>query len=183
MKRAALLSATLAAAAISASCTDPVVDDAIEALGEEPGFYLNEDGKRVQTDASEFHRQGDPCVLCHSSAGNASSKFLFAGTVFQLKADRKAADKVEILLVDAAGRVPTKPIVTNKAGNFIVREEDWPDFSGFPVRTALFREDVGQTQMITHIGREPSCAGCHRDPKKGVKDDKLSALGHVFLNK
>jgi hypothetical protein len=180
--RVALLVATMASASTLASCTDPVVDDAIAELDEEPGYYLNDQGKKVSTEEGEYHRQGEPCVLCHQKAGTASgSPFLIAGTVYQTEADRKAAPNVQILLVDAYGRKLDKPPKTNKAGNFFIRPEEWPGFSGFPFRVAIYRDDVGPKYMQTHVGREPSCAGCHRDPKKGVKDDKLSAVGHIYL--
>jgi hypothetical protein len=180
--RIALLLVTMASASTLASCTDPVIDDAIAALDEEPGFYLNDQGKKVNTEEGEFHRQGEPCVLCHQKAGNASgSPFILAGTVYETEADRKAAPGVQILLVDGCKHKLEKPPKTNKAGNFFIRPEDWPTFSCYPLRVAIYREDVGQKNMLTHIGREPSCAGCHRDPKKGVRDDKLTVVGHIYL--
>ena len=55
----------------SLSCTDPVLDDQIEALGPETG------------NPGPTHRPGQPCVLCHSQLGPASdSVFLLAGTVY-----------------------------------------------------------------------------------------------------
>ena len=50
--------------ATSTSCTDPLRDREIEALGDEaPGVSPGPE-----------HRPGQPCVLCHSDGGPASSK-------------------------------------------------------------------------------------------------------------
>lgn len=180
--RAVSLGGTLLCAALAASCTDPVLDDAIYLLGEEPGFYFDVEGKRVGTGETAFHRQGQPCVTCHQKSGSVPSvPFLVAGTVFETKAERRAAEDVQILLVDAYGESPLVIPRTNKAGNFFVTMDDWPSFRAFPIKVNIYRPDRGKVAMITHISREPSCAGCHRDPDRRVRNDNLAALGRVYL--
>jgi hypothetical protein len=168
--------AVVAFAAFAASCTDPVLDDKIDALG----------GEVDGVDPGPDHRPGQPCVLCHSAGGPASDDvFALAGTVYETADARVGAPGVEILLVDSHGTTPTRvidgnvvPILTSRAGNFFVRDTEWPDLR-FPVKTAISRDTYHQMQ--SHIAREPSCAGCHRDPDPKVFGDRLSAVGHIYV--
>jgi len=165
----------LVSAAVSGSCTDPVIDDAIEKLGDEPG----------SPGEGPEHRPGQPCALCHRDGGPASSHFAVAGTVFDGQdPTSKGVEGVEVLFVDAAGHFPSaagqkKPIFTNKSGNFYVLAEDWPDLQ-FPFHVRLVK--AGKVvSMQSHVGREPSCSGCHRDADKNVSNDKFGALGRVYF--
>ena len=164
--------AVLAFAAFAASCTDPVVDDKIDALG----------GEVDGVDPGPDHRPGQPCVLCHSQGGPASDDvFALAGTVYETADAKVGAPNVEMLFVDSHGTTPVRigtPILTSKSGNFFVRESEWPDLR-FPVKTAISRDTYHQMQ--SHIAREPSCATCHRDPDPKVFGDRLSAVGHIYL--
>ncbi|WP_394822901.1 hypothetical protein [Pendulispora albinea] len=165
------LLATLALAASAASCTDPVIDEAIAKLGDEP----------ASPGPGPNHRPNQPCVLCHQPAGTANSHFAVAGTIYDV-ADPKAAKGVEgvqILMVDAAGTSPRGNVFTNKSGNFFVRDTDWPDLQ-FPFHVKI-NKDGNNKLMTSHVGREPSCAGCHRDPVKGVSNDRFGAVGRVHL--
>lgn len=201
LSRVALLAPALAIGAFASSCTDPVYDQQIQDLGDEaPGV-----------DPGPNHRPGQPCVLCHSSTGPASdAQFAMAGTVFETPTSIKGVPGVEVLLVDANGVSPIDansgfriPIVTNLAGNFYVPTSIWNP--AFPVRVAIFCSGTqiqgpdgipvtcgfpGQRkQMQSHIGREPSCAGCHYDatrfgPDGGARVNPikaLSAVGHVYM--
>lgn len=199
--RAALFVPVLGVALLAASCTDPVYDQQIEDLGDEaPGV-----------DPGPEHRPGQPCVLCHSSTGPADdAPFSMAGTVFESPASIRGVPGVEVLLVDANGVSPVDansgqriPIITNKAGNFYVPTSVWNP--AFPVRVAIFCSGAlvngpdgqpvqcgfpGQRkQMQSHIGREPSCAGCHYDAGRVGADGgtrvnplkALSAVGHIYM--
>ncbi|WP_394847221.1 hypothetical protein LZC95_07100 [Pendulispora brunnea] len=165
----------LASAAVLGSCTDPVIDDAIEKLGDEP----------ASPGEGPEHRPGQPCVLCHRDGGPASSHFAVAGTVFDsAEPGSKGVEGVEVLLVDSNGNYPRsggkkKPVITNKAGNFYVPADDWPDLA-FPFHVKLVKGTT-ERRMLSHVGREPSCSGCHRDANKNVTNDKFGALGRVFF--
>jgi hypothetical protein len=184
----ALLTSTAALAVLVASCTDPVIDTRIADLGGEIG------------DTNEFHRPGQPCVLCHSDSGPASdSVFSVGGTVFLHRTGKlEPAAGVEVLLVDSNSSSPTDrngrvPIVTNAAGNFWVPKSLWDP--AFPMRTNIYCGDNPGTLkciapgtrrvMQSHIGREPDCAGCHYDAigPNGKRDSikALSAVGHLYL--
>jgi len=158
------------------SCTDPVVDDKIDALG----------GEVDGVDPGPDHRPGQPCVLCHSESGPASdSVFAVAGTVYETAKEKKGAQNVEILLVDSRGSTPLRldngkqvPFYTSASGNFLVRADEWPNLR-FPVKVGIAKGFVHTMQ--SHIAREPSCATCHHDPDKAVFGDRLSAVGHIYV--
>jgi len=159
----------LAIAALTASCTDPVYDAQIQALGDEA----------PNVPAGDLHRPGQPCVLCHSSTGPASSRqFAMAGTVFNtLTPPLKGVGGVEILMVDSNGSSPKNPIFTNSAGNFFVDTQDWPELA-FPVKVHIYKEGL-RRPMVSHISREPSCAGCHAII---TKFNRLTSVGPVYLS-
>ncbi len=165
-----LLMGLLLFAAGSSSCTDPVFDAQIEALGDEiPGV-----------DPGPLHRSGQPCVLCHSKYGPASDhEFVVGGTVYE-SADEKTgpAPGVEVLIIDSGGGTPKFNPVTNEKGNFFVRRSDWFKTPSFPMRVALARAGKS-VAMASHIGRDGSCAGCHRPPN--VKADKASTIPWVHM--
>lgn len=157
-------------ASLIVSCTDPVVDNAIAQLGEDPG------------EPGPEHRPGQPCVLCHQSGGPAKAHFAVAGTIYDTPDPKtaKGVEGVQILLVDSGGTYPRVPVLTNKAGNFYVKEEDWPTLQ-FPMHAKIYKDATHGDLMQSQIGREPSCAGCHHDPRRGVSDDQFGALGHIYL--
>jgi hypothetical protein len=138
----------------TASCTDPVRDREIEALGDEaPGVSPGPE-----------HRPGQPCVVCHSDGGPASGKpFAVAGTVYSSPTGFEGARDIEVRFVDAANGAPTVPVFTNAVGNFFVRESEWPDLR-YPFKVALFRNNTVAAQMATTVNREGSCNFCHRNP-------------------
>ena len=148
-----LLIATLA------GCGDPVQDNAIEALGPEaPGVPKG-----------PLHRPGQPCVLCHSEAGNAQP-FSFAGTVYVDANSMIPIDDVRVSLIDLFGREFTT--TTNCAGSFIVLPQEY-QLDG-PTWVSLRREEVLR-EMQTPIYRDGSCTGCHYDPAGPA------SAGHVYL--
>jgi hypothetical protein len=167
----------IASAALAAACSDPVVDDAIAALGpEDPGGPGPE------------HRPGQPCVLCHSKGGPASSKaFAVAGTVYQTPTGTDGADQVTVEFVDANGTGPRANPTTGPSGNFWVPIEDWENLA-FPIRVGLYDDaDKPPTQqMVSLIGREGSCNFCHRplpsgDLSKAQIDQTRSSAGQIYF--
>src|SRR5690242_19448607 len=126
MKPALLLStvlATVLASALVAGCGNPVQDARIAALGpEDPAVP-----------ASDIHRPGQPCLLCHGPYKGASPEMVVAGTIYgyAYDVDNKGADpipveNVTIELHDAYSNQPVDEtgkkldIATNCAGNFWV---------------------------------------------------------------
>ena len=144
-----LHAATFASAVLTAlfgGCRyDPVPQEAIENLPPE-----DPEGP------SELHRRGQPCVLCHSDYWNAEPHLAIGGTVFEQNPATGQLIPVQgvfVTIFDSAGA--SQKACSNEAGNFFVREDDWPD-AAFPLTV-----QVGNRFMRSLIGRERSCAGCH----------------------
>jgi hypothetical protein len=134
------------AVAASLSCShDPVPQEEIDSLPPEDA-----DGP------SEFHRQGQPCVLCHSEYEGADPPLAIGGTVYEQNTTTFQLIPVEgvfVTVFDSAGA--SQKACTNAAGNFLIRLEDYPE-AAFPLTVR-----VGNRFMRGLIGRERSCAGCH----------------------
>jgi hypothetical protein len=153
----------VAVATFAASCTDPVKDHAIERLGPEQG------GVAVGPE----HRPGQPCVLCHSDGGPASNhKFAIAGTIYDSNTGENPVENVKVFFLDAvlADRLTT----TNAAGNFFIREEEWPDLT-FPFKTGVLNGTAG-AKMQSTVNREGSCNFCHQLPG----GDSRASIGPIF---
>ena len=149
----------LAALALAAACNaDPVHTTAVNALGPEVAGFPT----------GEFHRAGQPCLLCHGGEGPASSQFVVAGTVFFGPASTSppvGVGNVNVTLEDDTQSQFT--VQTNCVGNFVVRPGDWPGHPQFPMLVTI--SGMPQTQQLTlsmksHIGRAGSCADCHQYP-------------------
>ncbi len=134
------------------SCNDPVHDAEVQALGPED----------PNVPKGELHRPGQPCLVCHDN-------FSIGGTVYQddLTTPMNGAT---VTLTDSTGSQGVA--TTNAAGNFFLRTSDWKPV--FPIGTytasdgtnviavSIVGSDQNNTaQMITHIGRDGSCATCH----------------------
>lgn len=166
------LAGALALASFSASCTDPVRDRAIERLGEETGAGPGPE-----------HRPGQPCVLCHSDGGPASDKkFVIGGTVFESSSPQsKGANNVRVLFIDASSA--QRDTQTNAAGNFFIREEEWPDLT-FPFKVGLL-SGTTPIPMTTTVNREGSCNFCHKpntgSPLAVPGDDPRDSIGQIYV--
>jgi hypothetical protein len=164
-------------APVAASCTDPVRDRALDALGDEdPAVPVGPD-----------HRAGQPCLLCHSPGGPASGDpFAVAGTIYATNAPRApGAPGVVVRFVDAANGSPRSDAVTSASGNFFVSEGDWDKIT-FPLRVAIFPPGAPAQPMSTTIDREGSCNFCHRpapEPPLSPEDaeEQRRSVGPVFV--
>lgn len=160
----AAILASAAALALGA-CSDPVPDGQIKALGDE----------NPNIPVGQYHRAGQPCVTCHNPNGPASSvPFTIAGTVFATKADPTGVENAYVGLTDTTGSsYLTK---TNCVGNFFVSKSEWDP--AFPIFVRVYKDSASRT-MQGQIGRERSCAYCHKDPRGVIT--KLSSVGHIYL--
>ncbi len=147
------------------ACSDPVPDGQIAALGDEA----------ANIPIGQYHRAGQPCVTCHSSRGPASNQpFAVAGTIFATSSNPTGVEDAFVGLTDTTGSsFVTK---TNCVGNFFVRKEEWDP--AFPVFVRVYKAGAART-MQGQIGRERSCAYCHKDPRGVIT--KLSSVGHIYL--
>lgn len=147
------------------ACSNPVIDQKIEALG----------GEQQGVPEGPFHRPGQPCVLCHSKYYGAP-EFAVGGTVFadQKGASFKTVEDVQVVLTDSIGE--TRTLTTNCIGNFYIRKDDWdPQFPlaaeiRYPVYDPVTQQPMvdGQGQVVrkvkamgSWISRDGSCAACH----------------------
>lgn len=155
----------IAIAAVSASCSDPVLDDTIDDQGNET--------KGIP--AGPLHRAGQRCVACHQPGGTASdSPFVLAGTVFAQPKRQVGVEAAEVRLTDSDGTsFITK---TNCVGNFFIKASEWDP--KFPILVEIGKGGV-RRRMVSPIGRATDCSQCHTlaiPPK-----DPYSELGHIYL--
>lgn len=152
--------------AVAASCTsDPVLRDEVDALGNETEGVSK----------GEYHRAGQPCVVCHQEGGPASDKpFSIAGTVFAQPLRQVGVGGAEVRMTDSDG---SKHIAkTNCVGNFYVAPEDWNP--KFPILIEVAKGALSRSMRST-VGRDGSCAHCHSMDIK--VSDPFSQVGHVYL--
>jgi hypothetical protein len=157
--RGSLLLPVLALAALASSCTDPVHDAEVNALGGEVGGIPQ----------GEYHRAGQPCAACHGSEGPAKTTFTLAGTVFYGPNAAIGVDGVAVEFYDARGA--TFVAHTNCVGNFFVSAAEFDPY--FPVAVQINKGS--NVPMVSHIGRDASCANCHKDPTY------VDTPGHIHL--
>jgi hypothetical protein len=157
---------------VGSSCSlDPVHDGEVKALG----------GEDPNVPVGQYHRAGQPCTVCHGGEGPAKNSFSLAGTIYYQAFDGKQplpVDQAYVRIID-----DTKAehcFVTNCMGNFFAR----PDVFGqkglvFPILVSV-QKDNGKNAspigMVGHIGRESSCANCHKDPPF------FDSPGHIAVN-
>jgi hypothetical protein len=153
MAIAAVLSGVLSCELVQG---DPVHEAQVSALGPE----------RAGIDQGEFHRAGQPCVVCHSTQGPAKTVFSFAGTVFEAASGTQpgamgdpgstGVDQAVIGVLDSTHREIR--VVSNCVGNFFISPDQIDPT--FPVLVAVSK-GKSATYMMSHISREGSCAECH----------------------
>ncbi len=161
------------AGATAAACSDPVQSSAISALGKEV----------TGVPIGEFHRAGQPCLVCHEPYGPASKAvYSVAGTVFAggpTSLVGVAGAQVHMTDSNHTSYVAT----TNCVGNFVVKPTEWDPNNngsgpGFPLLVRVVKGQTTRT-MKTLIGRDGSCAGCHA--KTIAEDNQLIAMPHVSI--
>lgn len=138
-----------------AACGNRAVDDRIALLG----------GEAPGVPPSEFHRPGQPCVLCHGEYLQENPVMSVAGTIYAFPAGENPlpVKGVKVKLTDAFGA--QKEAGTNCAGNFFIKVEEWDP--AFPLRAELeypvpgSPDSTKRVVMSTRISRDGSCAGCH----------------------
>ncbi len=167
---ARILVLLLASCAVLASCGDPTHTDAVSALGPEP----------PGPGPGPRHRPGQPCLVCHGGSGPASGHFSVAGTVYLVQYMEAGnppapASGVDVHIADATGA--SRDALTNDAGNFFLSVDDWSP--AYPLNGIKISENVMGNQviatMMTHVGRDGSCAACHYDPPSPATP------GHIYL--
>ncbi|MGH7281404.1 MAG: hypothetical protein ACRELY_07780, partial [Polyangiaceae bacterium] len=102
------------------------------------------------------HRAGQPCLTCHGGSGPASAQFIAAGTVYAVKGQTDPLVNGTVDLTDSTNA--TFDVPTNEVGNFFVTTAEWQPV--FPVLVKVKLQDA-EADMISHIGRDGSCADCH----------------------
>jgi len=145
------------------ACADPVHDAEVTALGpEDPG-----------TPVGESHRPGQPCLVCHGDLGPAHTRFAVGGTVYQSDKTTPASG-VLVTLNDAAQN--QLQATTNDAGNFFILYSQWHPV--FPITPITLGSDPQNPlgNMVTHIGRDGSCASCHFG-----SESSTSSPGPIFV--
>jgi hypothetical protein len=188
--------AALLVAACSGFSGNPVQQSRIAALGDDYALFP---GQTSPSLASEYHRGGQACTVCHGPQGDANTEFLFAGTVYYGKCDCKFADgkacesdPKRCNRIPAAGatvrirwtsddRQDVK-VKTNCAGNFFLPKNKYlGQFKiSFPALVSVTTEGADpKTQIMTsHIGREGSCAGCHENPTRADQPGQI----YIYAN-
>lgn len=162
-----------------AGCTNPIVDAKIEALG----------GESPDTPVGEFHRPGQPCVLCHSTYYGSDPELVIGGTVFRDRQTLMPVENAKVVLYDSVGDV--FEMTTNCNGNFM-REKGDRD-PQFPLYAEIYCPVYGpdgtvlldgsgnpQTKvkaMSSWISRDGSCAGCHT-----LRGRAVDSVGWVVCN-
>ena len=153
-----------ALAALGTACGDPAHDDDVASLGPEGS-----------APPGPLHRPGQPCVVCHGGRGPAKAQFSLGGTIYDSPYDPMSKSNVlsavNVTLTDST--MKTHKTATNAAGNFFVHVDEWAP--AYPVHVQLDYTDGTTQTMVTHIGRDGSCAGCHHDPSG------TASPGHVYL--
>jgi hypothetical protein len=169
MKRCIALACVLAAA----GCGDAFRDPQIEALGGEfPG-----------TTPSQFHRPGQPCVLCHDSYEGAEPELSIGGTLFYFPPDGAGFPVTTpgfvVSIVDSKGKSFNAEV--NCFGNFFIEKSVFEP--AYPILTEVLQrdEETGELrtnqQMNSRIGRDGSCAACHVDPKSWLSPGPVFVAG------
>lgn len=186
----ALVLATLAITAAASlgfatsGCGNPASDVRIEQLG----------GENPNVEPGEYHRPGQPCVLCHSEYEGAAPLMSVAGTVFADQITLLPVEGALVVLTDTRGI--TVSVETNCVGNFFVPAGAWDDKYRDPqfplsaeIRCPTYDEtgqpivdDAGAAvlrvkSMGSVISRDGSCAGCHTSGPH-----QLDSPGRIFCN-
>jgi hypothetical protein len=147
----------------SVSCVDEVHNEDVAALGPEVSGVP----------PGPLHRPGQPCLTCHGGSGPAKLQFSVGGTVYLNQGGGAPAPGASVQIEDILGNLWT--VQANAAGNFFVALSDFAPT--YPTQMQVTSADgTVIDQMLTHVGRDGSCADCHT-PTEGP-----TSAGPVFVN-
>ena len=150
MTRSPLLLAFVVA---TLSCRyDPVPEDAMELLGDEVD------------EPSATHRAGQPCVVCHSTYEGAAPSMAIGGTIYYQNSSGQILPAPNVLVRVRDSQNTERKACTNEVGNFWVDRDNWLDIT-YPLEVR-----AGERRMQSIVGRESSCAACHRLPDENSLD-------------
>ena len=158
------------------SCGDPVPD----------AQRANLPPENPTIPVGEYHRAGQPCVLCHGPGGSASDNpFSVAGTIFAQPQTTVGVDGATVAMTDAAGTSFT--VTTDCVGNFWVPRPGTGDGAPgwdpeFPIFARVW-DKTGKTirTMQGQIGRERSCNACHHPADPQAPSTAFSSVGYISL--
>jgi hypothetical protein len=151
---------TLLLALAFAAC-DPTHSNAVDALGDEaPGVRRG-----------PLHRAGQPCLTCHDGAIGDPSAFTVAGTIFESADGLSPAVGATVHLTSANGAEASA--TTNEAGNFYLTSREYTP--AYPMKVDVTYARLPNVKMASNIGRDGSCADCHRDPAGPA------SAGHIYV--
>lgn len=160
-RKVCVLAALLTALAAATSCRhDPAAQDIIDALGDEKGT------------PSATHRPGQPCLACHDKYGGAQPEMVVAGTVYALDPMTKKitpAKGIRVTILDSSEGGGTRKACSNAAGNFWIEKDNWTDIT-YPLTPT-----AGGITMQSLVGRDGSCASCHKLPNDDSTDPVTGA--------
>jgi hypothetical protein len=132
----------------SVSCVDEVHNEEVAALGPEVSGVP----------PGPLHRPGQPCLTCHGGSGPAKLQFSVGGTVYLNQGGGAPAPGASVQVEDILGNLWT--VQANAAGNFFVTLSDFAPH--YPTQMQVTSADgTVVDQMLTHVGRDGSCADCH----------------------
>jgi hypothetical protein len=158
---AVALAALVLLGLVGACSGDPVHDDLVTRLGPESS----------SVPPGPTHRPEQPCLACHGGSGPASTQFSIGGTAFiDTPGGKVPANGSVVTLIDA--NAVTATASANEVGNFWIPQSQWAPT--FPVHVVGVGYGSTTYAMVTHIGRDGSCASCHVDPAGGA------AVGHIY---
>jgi hypothetical protein len=145
----------------SVSCTDEVHNEEVAALGPD------------SSPPGPTHRPGQPCLTCHGGSGPAKVQFSVGGTVYLNQGDSMPAPGAAVEIEDILGNVFT--VQSNSVGNFFVNLADFAPH--YPTQMQVTSADGSVVvQMLTHVGRDGSCADCH------TATEGPSSPGPIYVN-
>jgi hypothetical protein len=136
----------IGAGAAPLACVDETHELQVQALG----------GEAPGVPRGPLHRPGQPCLVCHGAGGPASHEFVMAGTVYATQGASAPSQGARVSIEDVNGAY--FDATTNEAGNFYISVGDWAPT--LPAQVVVSQGQDSQ-QMVTHIGRDGSCASCH----------------------
>jgi hypothetical protein len=130
----------------SLSCVDEVHNEEVAALGPEQGS------------PGPTHRAGQPCITCHGGSGPAHLQLSVGGTVYLNQGGGPPAPGASVTVEDIDGHTYT--MAANETGNVFVSLSAFAPH--YPTQMTVTSADgTLSLQMLTHVGRDGSCADCH----------------------